>query len=130
MGIDRETYLVFFSDHGDMLGSHAQWGKPCPWEEAIRIPCIIAKVGGGYGMKAGRTKAVINHVDIAPTTLGLCGIPVPASMIGYDYSAHCIHSDAPGTKAHPKLKKSRNLPTYNRFRVSSTVIRSTRLGEE
>jgi len=102
MGIDRETYLVFFSDHGDMLGSHAQWGKSSPWEEAIRIPFIIAKVGGRYGMKVGCTEAVINHVDIAPTTLGLCGIPVPTNMIGYDYSAHCIHSDALEYKGPPK----------------------------
>lgn len=33
--IDRETYLVFFSDHGDMLWSHAQSGKSTPWEESI-----------------------------------------------------------------------------------------------
>ena len=105
MGIDRETYLVFFSDHGDMLGSHAQWGKSSPWEEAIRIPFIIAKVGGRYGMKVGCTEAVINHVDIAPTTLGLCGIPVPSGMVGYDYSAHCIRPDAPEYKGPPKTNK-------------------------
>ncbi|MCZ9344960.1 hypothetical protein NGM37_45160, partial [Streptomyces sp. TRM76130] len=29
----------------------------------------------------------VNHVDIAPTTLGLCGLPVPAEMEGTDYSA-------------------------------------------
>jgi arylsulfatase A-like enzyme len=29
---------------------------------------------------------VINHVDIAPTSLGLCGLPVPAWMEGCDYS--------------------------------------------
>ena len=54
----QQTLVVFFSDHGDMLGSHAQWGKSSPWEEAIRIPFIIAKVGGRYGMKVGCTEAV------------------------------------------------------------------------
>jgi arylsulfatase A-like enzyme len=29
---------------------------------------------------------VINHVDIAPTTLGLCGLGKPDWMDGYDYS--------------------------------------------
>lgn len=29
----------------------------------------------------------INHVDVAPTSLGLCGIPVPDWMEGTDYSA-------------------------------------------
>jgi arylsulfatase A-like enzyme len=28
----------------------------------------------------------VNHVDIAPTTLGLCGIDKPDWMRGYDYS--------------------------------------------
>ncbi|MCA9835452.1 MAG: sulfatase [Trueperaceae bacterium] len=98
MKIDRETYLVFFSDHGDMLGSHAQWGKSAPWEESIRIPFIISKVGGRDNMQVGKTDAVLNHVDIAPTTLGLCGIQVPQQMVGHDYSGHCIRSDAPEYK--------------------------------
>lgn len=101
MGIDRETYLIFFSDHGDMLWSHAQSGKSSPWEESIRIPFVIGKVGGSYNMRTGLTDAVINHVDIAPTTLGLCGIPVPESMVGHDYSGYCIPNDAAEFKGKP-----------------------------
>ncbi|MGI5899270.1 MAG: sulfatase [Christensenellales bacterium] len=93
MGIDRETYIVFFSDHGDCLGSHAQWEKSTPWEEAVRIPFIISCVGGNYNMKTGESDAPVNHVDIAPTTLGLCGIPAPEWMTGYDYSPLCIKQD-------------------------------------
>lgn len=93
LGIDRETYLVFFSDHGDCLGSHGQWEKSSPWEEAIRIPFVISTVGGRDHMRVGQSSAVLNHVDIAPTTLGLCGIPVPASMVGFDYSPLCIRED-------------------------------------
>ena len=36
------------------------------------------------------TDALINHVDIAPTTLGLCGLPIPEGMVGHDYSGHCV----------------------------------------
>jgi arylsulfatase A-like enzyme len=101
LGIDRETYLVFFSDHGDMLGSHAQWEKSCPWEESIRIPLIVARVGGGVNLRTGRTDAVINHVDIAPTTLGLCGIPAPGDMVGHDYSPRCIRKGDPAYHGDP-----------------------------
>ncbi|MEM7029235.1 MAG: sulfatase [Chloroflexota bacterium] len=94
MTVDRETYIIFFSDHGDMLGSHAQWGKSTPWEESIRVPFIISKVGGRDNNRVGITDAVVNHVDIAPTTLGLCGIPTPKRMVGYDYSAYSIRPDA------------------------------------
>lgn len=79
------TFVVFFADHGDQHGSHGQFMKTAPWEEAIRIPFII---GGGrrYVHATGKTDAVLNHVDIAPTSLGLAGIPVPDWMEGTDYS--------------------------------------------
>ena len=95
LGIDRETYIIFFSDHGDMLWSHGQKAKSSPWEESIRIPFIIGMVGGRFSVKVGVSDAVVNHVDIAPTTLGLCGIEVPAEMSGFDYSRHCIKDDRP-----------------------------------
>lgn len=95
LGIDRETYIIFFSDHGDCLGSHGQWAKSSPWEESIKIPFIISTVGGNFHMKTGSSDAVVNHVDIAPTTLGLCGINKPEWMVGYDYSYHCIKEDRP-----------------------------------
>jgi arylsulfatase A-like enzyme len=95
MGIDRETYIVFFSDHGDMVGSHGQWAKSSPWEEAIKIPFIVGIVGGNFHMRVGESDAVVNHVDIAPTTLGLCGIEKPEWMVGHDYSRQCIKPGRP-----------------------------------
>lgn len=89
-GLTLDTHIVFFSDHGDMLGSHGQFRKTSPWEEAIRIPFII---GGGrpfYQYRRGRFDVPINHVDIAPTTLGLCGIKAPDWMQGTDYSGYRI----------------------------------------
>jgi arylsulfatase A-like enzyme len=85
LGLLDDTHIVFFSDHGDLHGSHGQFMKTAPWEEAIRIPCVI---GGGrrYTHATGRSDALVNHVDIAPTSLGLAGIPVPAWMEGTDYS--------------------------------------------
>ena len=101
MGVDRETYIVFFADHGDMLGSHAQWEKSSPWEESVRIPFIVARTGGPSAMRTGRCDAVLNHVDIAPTTLGLCGLEKPADMVGYDYSANCLRDGDPAFRAEP-----------------------------
>jgi arylsulfatase A-like enzyme len=92
LDVDRETYLIFFSDHGDCLGSHAQWAKSSPWEESVKIPFVIFKEDGMTPMKKGKTDAVLNHVDIAPTTLGLCGIDVPEWMTGFDYSHVCRRS--------------------------------------
>lgn len=85
LGLDQNTYIVFFSDHGDMHGSHGQFRKQAPWEESIRIPFLV----GGPTRKSYKTLEYdfpVNHVDVAPTTLGLCGISKPGWMDGTDYS--------------------------------------------
>ena len=86
--IDKDTHIVFFSDHGDMHGSHGQFRKMTPHEESIRVPFIIGGCTPMHyeGFRCGGTAAPINHVDIAPTTLGLCGIDAPDWMSGFDYS--------------------------------------------
>ncbi len=88
-GLLDYTHILFFSDHGDMHGSHGRWQKSTPWEESIRIPFIMSGMRPHTrhtGMM--RTGAPVNHVDIAPTSLGLCGLDVPDWMKGYDYSAY------------------------------------------
>jgi len=85
-GLDLDTHIIFFSDHGDMHGSHGQFRKTCPWEEAIRVPLIIGGLQPMYAARNGRPQALLNHVDIAPTTLGLCGLEAPDWMRGVDYS--------------------------------------------
>ena len=94
-GLAHNTHIVFFSDHGDMHGSQGMFRKTNPFEESIRIPFIISgEVPRYQGRKVGRLPAVLNHVDIAPTTLGLCGIKKPAWMEGADLSHHRIAKQA------------------------------------
>ncbi|MFW6062267.1 MAG: sulfatase [Planctomycetota bacterium] len=86
LGLNEDTYVVFFSDHGDMHGSHGQFRKMTPHEEAIRVPFVMAGDASQYQTGHGRPDYPVNHVDIAPTTLGLCGVDVPDWMEGTDYS--------------------------------------------
>ncbi len=86
-GLLDHTHVIFFSDHGDMHGSHGQFRKTGPYEEAIRVPFLISGERSFYdGRSTGTVHAPLNHVDVAPTTLGLCGIDKPAWMEGTDYS--------------------------------------------
>ena len=85
-GIQDHTHLVFLSDHGDSHGSHGLFRKSNPYEESIRIPFIL---GGGvpfYRDRVGSCDAPLNHVDVAPTLLGLCGVDVSSDMVGHDFS--------------------------------------------
>lgn len=99
--IDHETYVLFFSDHGDMHGSHGQFLKTIPYEESIRIPFVVSG-GEHYRYFEDRCESncdcLINHVDIAPTSLGLCGIDIPEWMQGWDYSNRINPSKEVGAK--------------------------------
>jgi arylsulfatase A-like enzyme len=84
-GIADDTVLIFTSDHGDMLGSLGHRLKQRPWEESINIPFILRyprKVQAGQ-----RRDWIVSSVDVMPTLLGFCGIPIPPQVQGIDYSA-------------------------------------------
>lgn len=83
-GLSENTWVFFFSDHGDMHYSHGYRRKSSPWEEAIRIPMIL-QGPKGHTMPSEST-APMNHVDIGPTALGLCGLDIPESFEGTDWS--------------------------------------------
>ncbi len=105
MDADRQTIIVFFSDHGDMHGSHGQFAKSSPWEESIRIPLIIGGVTGAEQTRGeAACDAVVNHVDITATTLGLAGFTPPAAMMGHDYSASVL------PKQHPHYREPGDEP--------------------
>lgn len=85
-GLSHHTHILFFSDHGDQHGSHGQFLKTAPWEESIRVPFVIGGSMPRYAFQGGRVPVPLSHVDVAPTTLGLCGVPAPEWMAGTDYS--------------------------------------------
>ena len=105
-GLAENTHIVLFSDHGEMHGSHGLFRKTNPYQESIRVPMMI---GGGvahYGARRGRTPLLVNHVDLAPTSLGLCDVPVPEWMAGTDYSAARrggVGRDSPPDSAYLQL---------------------------
>jgi len=86
-GKARNTLVVFTSDHGTQAGSHGAkypWSKKHPYEESLRVPCILrwpGVLGGGV-----TRDALTAPVDYFPSLCGLCGIPIPRSVEGYDLS--------------------------------------------
>ncbi len=92
-GLDRSTYVLFFSDHGDMHGSHGRFHKHVPYAESLHIPMLILGPGPKYESSIGTWDMPINHVDIAPTSLGLANLAKPAWMRGYDYSSGLVRAE-------------------------------------
>jgi arylsulfatase A-like enzyme len=99
-GLHDDTYIVFFSDHGDMHGSQARILKCVPWEESIRIPFIVSKGGKPcIPPDSSPRNLMLNHVDISPTSLGLCNIAKPEWMHGADLAS--LVESRPNTVAEP-----------------------------
>ncbi len=88
-GLMMNTHIMIFADHGDMHGSHGQFRKTIPYEESVRIPMIVSGEIPFYDNRfTGAAPTLFSEVDIAPTTLGLCGLAAPQWMEGHDYSGH------------------------------------------
>ncbi len=81
MGLDRDTIIVFTSDHGECFGAHGRRAKNIFYEEAVRVPFMVRLPGGAQAEAA--SDACLNTVDIMPTLLDLMDLPVPEGVQGH-----------------------------------------------
>ena len=70
VGLADATNIVYTSDHGDNLGSRGLWGKSTLYEEAAKVPMILA----GPDVAPGIVRdAPVTHLDCYPTFLECVG---------------------------------------------------------
>ncbi len=94
-GRDRDTIVVFTSDHGDMLGSQGHFRKQKPWAESICVPFLVRHPNGAG---PGTDDTPINAPDLMPTLLTLCGAPIPQGVQGRDFSRTILDGTPSGTE--------------------------------
>lgn len=82
-GLNENTVIIFASDNGHFDGAHGLGGKWIMYEESIHVPLIIRDPRLPAATRGRRGQMALN-IDIAPTILGLAGLPVPAAMQGSD----------------------------------------------
>ncbi|MCP4847003.1 MAG: sulfatase [Verrucomicrobiaceae bacterium] len=78
LGLRDETAVVFTSDHGYHLGEHTFWQKSNLHEEVTRVPLIISLPGG----RSGRSKSLVELVDLFPTLSAVAGLKAPEELHG------------------------------------------------
>ena len=80
LGLDKNTIVVLWGDHGWNLGEHSLWGKHTNVENDVNSPLIISAPSQEA---AGKTSAALTEfVDIYPTLCDLAGVPLPDDLEG------------------------------------------------
>ena len=93
-GIADRTIFIYTSDHGDMRQSQGLDTKLFPWEESVSVPLLMRHPG--ITKSGGMTCPVpIDGPDIMPTLLGLCGLELPATVEGRDWSPIILGQEQP-----------------------------------
>ena len=82
LDLTRNTIIVLWGDHGFHLGDHGMWCKHTNYEQAARIPLMIA----APGIMPARTAALVETVDIYPTLCELAGLPMPTGLDGIGFA--------------------------------------------
>ncbi len=90
--LERNTLVVFTSDHGDMIESHGNQKKQQPWDESCCVPMLFRLPGQSLGKTLA---APLVTEDIMPTILRLCGIQPPARLNGCDFSQYMVGGKDP-----------------------------------
>lgn len=79
-GQDRNTLIVYSSDHGLAMGSHGLMGKQNMYEHTINVPFLMR----GPGVPVGkRLDAQACLRDLFPTFCEVAGVATPATVEGH-----------------------------------------------
>jgi len=80
LGLDKNTIVVLWGDHGYALGEQDRWCKGTNFELDTRVPLIVRVPG--ITDPGVATEALIEYVDIYPTLAELVGLSAPNELDG------------------------------------------------
>ena len=80
-GLDKNTIVVFTSDHGYHLGEKGHWQKQSLYDRATRVPLIIS--GPGILSNKRIKNSPVELLDLYKTLMDLTGISSPEFVQGH-----------------------------------------------
>ena len=108
LGLRDNTVVILWGDHGFHLGEQGLWTKANNYEWSTRAPLILA--APGQPNAGGRTRALVEFVDIYPTLADACGLPIPKGLEGISMTGLLARPDRPWKTAafsqYPRNRKS------------------------
>lgn len=82
LGLDKNTIVVVWSDHGWQLGDYRVWGKHTIFEKAVRSVLMVKSPEVKRGQKHNE---IVSSIDIYPSLLELCGQQPIAKVDGKSF---------------------------------------------
>ncbi|PSL06806.1 arylsulfatase A-like enzyme [Haloactinopolyspora alba] len=94
-----DTYLMFVSDHGELMGDHNLYRKSLPYEGSSRIPFILSGPADAQ-LHAGATPhQIVELRDVMPTLLDCADLPIPDTVEGHSVLP-LARGENPGWRSH------------------------------
>lgn len=106
----ENTYIIYASDHGEMLGDHGMYTKSVAYEPSWHVPLCVAGPGIVEGQKSD---ALIELNDINPTVCEFAGVPVLPEIDARSFVA-VTRGDAASHRDHV-------ITTHHNFRAIRTA---------
>ncbi|WDE96287.1 sulfatase [Lentisphaera profundi] len=79
-GLEENTIIIFWSDHGFHLGDHGMWCKHSNYEQATRVPFFL--YDPRQQLKSGVYKQPVELIDMFPTLCELSALEIPEILDG------------------------------------------------
>lgn len=111
-GLDKNTLVVFTSDHGEGCGEHQMVRKGFLYDSAIRVPLVFSfpgKIAEGKTNKDGLT----GSLDLMPTFCEFAGVPSPPEL-NHAQSLYPMLTGQPGARLRDCVVTENNDPARDK----------------
>ncbi len=83
LGLEKDTIVVYTSDHGEMLGEHNLWAKFVFYEPSVGVPLIFRVPGPATPNSICATP--VSLVQLLATLCELSGLAIPPGLDGESF---------------------------------------------
>ena len=92
LDLEKDTIVLYTSDHGEMLGEHGLWQKFQFYESSCGVPLIVRAPGVSA---TGTCETPLSLVSVLPTLAEMCGVEVHAPLDGTSFEEQVRHPETP-----------------------------------
>jgi len=120
LDLEKDTIVIFMSDHGYQLGAHDLWMKNDLFEGSAHSPLIISVPGSKT--KGQESNSLVEYVDLYPTITELAGVKTPGAVMGRSLTPVLMDASASVRNSALTQSKSRAFVMHEAEGAEKNVI--------